>query len=155
MMMMMNGPLMAQTQISDAGSGSGACPPEPADGTAVADAHTDMHSPIAAADARVEAELSAALASFGLSPFGVASARSWLGRACASPAARAATARVRGWLLSLLNHAERRRAAVPRLQRGCPEIIPGLRARPWWDPSDLPWLAGARSVPAVLLSCVC
>lgn len=26
------------------------------------------------------------------------------------------------------------------LQVGCPNIIPGLRTQPFWDPSEFPWV---------------
>lgn len=25
-------------------------------------------------------------------------------------------------------------------QKGCPDIIPGLRAKPWWDAEEFPWM---------------
>lgn len=46
-----------------------------------------------------------------------------------------ATHHLRSWILNKMNH------RIPRpeneWQRGCPEIIPGLRASAWWDPSEL------------------
>ncbi len=38
--------------------------------------------------------------------------------------------RVRPWLLAKLNKAYVH--PVSPLQKGCPDIIPGLRAQPWW-----------------------
>lgn len=26
------------------------------------------------------------------------------------------------------------------MQKGCPDIIPGLRAKPWWDATEFPWM---------------
>ncbi|CAM9526414.1 unnamed protein product, partial [Hapterophycus canaliculatus] len=60
-------------------------------------------------------------------------------------------ARVRGWLLGRLNAfgTSRRRAAqcssragISHWQKGCPEIIPGLRPRAFWsaDDFDAPWV---------------
>ena len=47
-------------------------------------------------------------------------------------------ARVREWLLAQLN--SRRIPPVHERQIGCPEIIPGLRAHPWWDLSEFNWI---------------
>jgi aspartate beta-hydroxylase len=47
-------------------------------------------------------------------------------------------ARVREWLLAQLN--SKRIPPVHERQRGCPEIIPGLRANPWWDLSEFNWI---------------
>lgn len=50
-------------------------------------------------------------------------------------------ARVRPWLLSQINGSRPDRSAgVSAWQRGCPNLIPGLRAHNFWDPHDLPEL---------------
>lgn len=46
--------------------------------------------------------------------------------------------RVREWFIYKLN--KRRVISKLPLQRGCPNIIPGLRAHPWWDTSEFPWI---------------
>jgi aspartate beta-hydroxylase len=48
-----------------------------------------------------------------------------------------ATARAREWLLLQIN--KRRCKDVPEWQRGCPDIVPGLRANPWWPETEFPW----------------
>jgi hypothetical protein len=49
--------------------------------------------------------------------------------------------RVRVWFFHKLEG--RRRSPPPnaRWQGGCPEIVPRLRALPWWGAQELPWLA--------------
>ena len=46
--------------------------------------------------------------------------------------------RVRSWFLSKLN---KKRVQGDERQRGCPDLIPNLRAKPFWDTSDFPWIA--------------
>lgn len=39
--------------------------------------------------------------------------------------------RIRPWLLAKMN--KQHIPAQNEMQKGCPDIIPGLRAKPWWD----------------------
>ena len=45
---------------------------------------------------------------------------------------------LRPWLMAKINNSYI--APASPLQKGCPDIIPGLRAQPWWDSKDFPWL---------------
>ncbi|CAG9315896.1 unnamed protein product [Blepharisma stoltei] len=45
---------------------------------------------------------------------------------------------IREWMLAKLNN--KRIPPIAPMQRGCPEIIPGLRAHPWWDANEFPWI---------------
>ncbi|OMJ90838.1 hypothetical protein SteCoe_6707 [Stentor coeruleus] len=47
-------------------------------------------------------------------------------------------ARVRFWLLNKIN----KKQMIPPHERqiGCPDIVPGIRASPWWDNSEFPWI---------------
>ena len=92
---------------------------------------------------------------FGIvSRFSRAAAENWLQKAATDQRC----ARARQWFVGRLNSTiwsdddeskegrrkkrRRRPRAVPidPLQKGCPEIIPGLRAKPFWDTDDLPWV---------------
>ena len=55
-------------------------------------------------------------------------------------------ARVRNWLLNQLRHFKPE--PLSPFQRGCTDLMPGLRANAWWDRSDLPWLASLESKAA-------
>lgn len=46
--------------------------------------------------------------------------------------------RVRTWLLNRINNKPNPHPH-PR-QIGCPDIVPGLRASPWWDTQEFPWI---------------
>ena len=46
--------------------------------------------------------------------------------------------RVREWLIREINGT--RQPAYSEHQKGCPQIIPGLRAMPWWDTSEFEWV---------------
>lgn len=39
----------------------------------------------------------------------------------------------------------RRPSDCPDMQKGCPEVIPGLRALPFWDASNLPWISEVQA----------
>jgi len=47
--------------------------------------------------------------------------------------------RIRNWLFSRLNG--KKVPVQDELQKGCPEIIPGLRAYPWWDTKEFEWIS--------------
>lgn len=113
----------------------------------------------------VEHRLLALVRSWGLSRFSEHVAAQWLtrtlassstasilanGAACPSSAKDAdALARLRAWLLLQLN-GQRQPLGVPPWQRGCPELLPLLRAQPTWDPASLPCVAALeRAFPAI------
>lgn len=74
---------------------------------------------------------------YGLSALGKAAAESWVRKAFDAKK-NPHLGRVRKWLIATLN---RKRAAPPcKWQKGCPEIIPGLRARASWPVSEFPWM---------------
>jgi aspartate beta-hydroxylase len=68
---------------------------------------------------------------------GVVIAKKWL-RRIADPS-QAQFDRLRPWVLNLINGRARGKPESP-WQAGCPELLPGLRASPLWDPASLPWL---------------
>lgn len=47
-------------------------------------------------------------------------------------------ARARFWLLNKIN----KKQMIPPHERqiGCPDVVPGLRAHPWWNNSEFPWI---------------
>ena len=47
--------------------------------------------------------------------------------------------RALGWLLRELNN-DQDRSMFPEEQRNCPQLIPGLTSKPFWNPSAFPWL---------------
>lgn len=47
--------------------------------------------------------------------------------------------RLRRWVIAKINN--KKPPPIHPRQAGCPEIIPGLRASPWWDTSQFPWVA--------------
>lgn len=64
---------------------------------------------------------------------------------------------LRQWLLRRINPTSLREvpAGCSSLQRGCPDLIPGLRSKPFWDATDFPWVrdleAQASSIRGELL----
>ncbi|TYZ65240.1 hypothetical protein PybrP1_012336 [[Pythium] brassicae (nom. inval.)] len=111
----------------------------------------------------VERRLQALVRSWGLSRFSEHVAAQWLARALASsPDALAsadtactsvdgadALARLRAWLLLQLN-GQRLPPDVSPWQRGCPELLPLLRAQPTWTTARLPCVAALeRAFPAI------
>ena len=46
--------------------------------------------------------------------------------------------RARHWLLNQIN--KKKYISPHEWQRGCSEVIPGLRGIPWWDTSEFPWV---------------
>ena len=50
--------------------------------------------------------------------------------------------RLRLWLLRQMNPAALRNVpeGCSSLQRGCPDLVPRLRAKPFWDASEFPWV---------------
>ena len=77
----------------------------------------------------------------GLSAFSRSMAIRWLRRMSDAPQAEFEHAR--GWLVNLMNSS--RPAPPTEWQRGCPEIIPGLEASPFWDPARFDWAADLAS----------
>ena len=97
--------------------------------------------------ARLEGALRKEFKSQGLSPFSSRVAIDFLRSKLALPGGHARFTRVVQYLLSLLNAAGRVRvqqvlssSGVDVSQSGCPNIIPGLRAQPFWDTSAFPWV---------------
>ena len=89
----------------------------------------------------MEARIQRVLAEHGLSRLGMVAARAWVQRMIDEEGA--AVPHVRQWFMCRLNGRGGGRAADP-WQRGCPQIVPGLRARAVWDESMLPWLGPLR-----------
>ena len=79
------------------------------------------------------------LASCGFSRLKRAAAMHWVRKVAFGDDLEVA-ARVRAWLLHCVNGTRHRRGVSP-LQLRCPELIPGLAARPFWDAQSLPWVA--------------
>lgn len=52
-------------------------------------------------------------------------------------------ARIREWVLSKINN--KKVQPIGEMQKGCPEIIPGLRANPWWDTTEFGWVSEVES----------
>ncbi len=61
---------------------------------------------------------------------------------------KTSVAHVRAWLIHWING--KKVPPVHERQRGCPEIIPGLRAMPWWDSAEFPWLAELEALYPVI-----
>ena len=103
----------------------------------------------AADESSILRRLRSLLSSFGLSTFGRAMALNWLERELVS--ADDACVRVRRWVLMLLNGQRRPPGeSVDSFQRGCPQLLPQLRARPFWTEAELPWLKQVRAAfPAI------
>jgi aspartate beta-hydroxylase len=53
---------------------------------------------------------------------------------------KSSVSRIRDWIINKMN-GMKRPANCPEMQRGCPEVIPGLRAYPFWDSKNLPWIS--------------
>jgi aspartate beta-hydroxylase len=70
---------------------------------------------------------------YHLSPFAMAAARKWV-RLMGNPENKH-LARIREWILLRINSKVRAKP-TNRWQAGCPDIIPGLRARPLWSVTD-------------------
>ena len=77
----------------------------------------------------------------GLSPFSRNMAIRWLHRMSDAP--QEEFQRARGWLVNLMNGAAGR--VINDWQHGCPEIVPLLRAIPFWQPGTFPWAAHITS----------
>jgi len=61
-----------------------------------------------------------------------------------------ACARVRQWMLMQMNGQRMPKAGVAPQQLGCPQLLPGLSARPVWTAEQLPWLAHVKAAfPAI------
>ncbi|CAN0188017.1 unnamed protein product, partial [Laminaria digitata] len=102
------------------------------------------------AEQRLRSRIDKFVAGYSLTPMGKAVAFNWITSIGSDTTEE--FARVRGWLLGRLNAFGRRRDAsgsstlplppgASQWQRGCPEIIPGLRSKAFWSHGDLPWMA--------------
>uniref|UniRef100_K3W7Q2 Aspartyl/asparaginy/proline hydroxylase domain-containing protein n=1 Tax=Globisporangium ultimum (strain ATCC 200006 / CBS 805.95 / DAOM BR144) TaxID=431595 RepID=K3W7Q2_GLOUD len=87
--------------------------------------------------------------SWGMSRFSEGMAMQWLTRTFGgksdhgsqqSDDADDSFMRLRKWILMQLNH-QRVPDGMSHWQRGCPEMIPSLRAQPQWDCEAFPWIA--------------
>eukprot|EP00752_Nemacystus_decipiens_P012112 g10737.t1 len=102
-------------------------------------------SAILPVEQRLRSRIDKFLAGFGLSPMGTAVAINWIQTIGSDTTGD--FARVRGWLVGRLNAFGQSKAEASKpgnpWQRGCPEIIPGLRSKAFWsaDGFDLPWVA--------------
>ena len=102
---------------------------------------------------------------FHLSPFAMAAAKKWV-KLMADPSKTNLT-RIRDWLLLRINN-KHRAPPASRWQKGCPDLVPGLRALPFWD-RGMPEMGWVREIedhfedvkevcpdlcsPALVLSC--
>lgn len=75
--------------------------------------------------------------SYHLSSLQKAAAQKYIKDVIADPRHSDGT-RVRNWLRTLLCH--RKVAPMSPFQRGCSDLVPGLRAQGWWERTELPWL---------------
>ena len=46
---------------------------------------------------------------------------------------------VRQWMLNKINGIKHPKGFHEK-QRGCPDLVPGLRSQPFWDTSEFPWV---------------
>mgnify|MGYP001216781997 FL=1 len=76
--------------------------------------------------------------SLALSTFSTAFAMSWVKEHAADESCQ----RVMAYLLARMNY--RRTKCKDTWQRGCPQIIPGLRASNFWDPDQFEWINKLR-----------
>mmetsp|Transcript_13318 Transcript_13318/g.25037 ORF Transcript_13318/g.25037 Transcript_13318/m.25037 type:complete len:249 (+) Transcript_13318:1993-2739(+) len=87
---------------------------------------------------RVMDKLSKLLDEYLLSPLQRAACMKFIRDKVANPEDDSVV-RLRQWLLKKVNG--QIILPVHDRQRGCPEIIPGIRALPWWDTAEFPWVA--------------
>ena len=85
-------------------------------------------------ESRIDSNLKRVFDEFGLSRFSRIAVQRFLQKTATDDD----TKRARSWFVDLLN--QRRRAPERLGQKGCPEIVPGLRATPFWDTAELPWV---------------
>lgn len=100
----------------------------------------------ASADA-MDARIERVFDEYALSSFGRAAARHSLERMAADD--DGTYARVRLWFVHRMNGLPGARA-IDRWQRGCPQVVPLLRAKPFWDPAELPCLRDIQASAAVI-----
>lgn len=92
-----------------------------------------------AESALMREKVDAVLREFSLSRALMAAARMWV-KEMADPVKGKDLEHIRMWFVDLLA-GRRRSPPQDRWQAGCPEIVPKLRAQPWWGRAELPWLA--------------
>ncbi|KDO17650.1 hypothetical protein SPRG_16961 [Saprolegnia parasitica CBS 223.65] len=101
------------------------------------DASTIVHGAIAD-KADLEARLHELTRAWGLTPLGENIAYLWLTKAATDSTGN--LSRLRKWALMQLNH-QRHPSNMSSWQRGCPNVLPGLRAQPVWRNHDMfPWI---------------
>lgn len=87
------------------------------------------------------------LSEYSLTRFGRAAAQRVIQRMAVDEGGQ--YARVRLWFVSRLNGLPGCRPSNP-WQRGCPQIVPSLRAAPFWDVKAFPWLQRLQAaIPAI------
>eukprot|EP00904_Undaria_pinnatifida_P007064 jgi/Undpi1/3488/HiC_scaffold_16.g06860.m1 len=107
-------------------------------------------SMLCSAEQRLRSRIDKFVAGYSLTPMGKAVAFNWI-TSIGSDTTEEFT-RVRRWLIGRLNAFGRQRSAsgsatfplppgASQWQRGCPEIIPGLRSKAFWSREELPWVA--------------
>ena len=131
-----------------ASSSAEASPPAPAPAPAPAsasDSDDEDGKPSASSssgDSQVEAAIEQLLQEeFGMSKFGRVMAMQFLRKQGGPGDASGDMSRVYGWILDKLN--KRLPRGPSPWQKGCPEIVPKLEARPLWDTKDevrFPWI---------------
>lgn len=89
--------------------------------------------------------------SWGLSRFSAQMARQWLMNSLGADDGREREdlKRLRKWLLLQLNRRQRPEI-LSEWQRGCPEIVPALRAMPRWDCQLFPWVQALEEAYPVI-----
>ena len=80
------------------------------------------------------------LAEYQLSKFAMVAARKWVKEMGTDGERGNSLERVRVWFFHKMD-GRRRSPPQSQWQRGCPEIIPRVRALPFWSALELPWLA--------------
>lgn len=85
---------------------------------------------------KYEQRLDTLLSSFYLNPFQKAMATNFIQEKVGDQS-NSSVRHVRAWLFDQINQKVSKGAEG---QKGCPNIIPGLRAMPWWPAEEFPWL---------------
>ena len=100
--------------------------------------HKNQPSPEKLSEKKVMSAVDEFLASYHLSSFSKQIALQWL-KTLATDSTQD-LARVKGWLMRKMNHVRSRPELADEWQKGCPELIPGLRSRAFWDTKEFEWI---------------
>ena len=103
--------------------------------------------PVSPQEALILRRMQAFYDEYLLSPVQRIAAQKFISSTISDPG-NASVARVREWLIYWVNK-KKVPPCDPR-QRGCPEIIPHLRAYPWWDRSEFPWISELEALYPVI-----